>query len=145
MREVSKKKQYIKLIKFKYLNYQALNSSPCLEGYFPNPLCQPCPEESFNNLIGYTMCEPCRNKPESADYLNVTGWPEPNCPYKCKEGWAQSFNPSCQESFYIYVNFMTSYYGLGWIIFLVFIFLFVSLLLKLNELKLKIMNMKYKN
>ncbi|CEM39792.1 unnamed protein product [Vitrella brassicaformis CCMP3155] len=67
---------------------------PCAPGFF-GWACSPCPVGTYNEEGGL-VCHKCNNKPTPEAYYTEAGWPLPDCPYQCPEGFADvSQNPKC--------------------------------------------------
>ena len=87
----------------------AISVSPCLKGYYPNPLCTRCPEETYKDSIGGGYCKSCLTKPANSFYSRDEKDPKTDCNYTCNGG---TFSKNgCQNAFFIYLNYIFGPYG----------------------------------
>jgi hypothetical protein len=80
-------------------------NTPCMLGYY-DLFCKPCPVGFYKNEMSNTDCVPCYNKPNTTRaYYTMTGWSNPNCPYKCGDGLTGfDENPDCLNDFNLFVD-----------------------------------------
>ena len=59
--------------------------APCRPGW-GSVFCTECPQGSYKNTTDVSLCVPCENAPEHANYTQ-RGYVDANCPYECNEGF----------------------------------------------------------
>lgn len=59
--------------------------APCKPGW-GSVFCTECPQGSYKNTTDVSLCVPCQNAPEHANYTQ-RGYIDANCPYECNEGF----------------------------------------------------------
>lgn len=102
---------------------KAIFVSPCLRGYYPNPLCKRCDNDTYKDNIGDGECKVCTNKPSNSIYKNQK-FENAFCEYVCNNGIDGKKYQGCENNFSIYSKYILNYYGgvclfiLGLILFL---------------------------